>query len=176
MRNFLLGAAALRDAIRLWPGLVLPLFQIKTGHAPLTRIDCTSVVSQGCPMSVLVASSPLAARLAAKLGEREAELRALLQRHAGAAVGAAENPPEVLDFKDVAAEDLRAIVDEATLANATAELRQIVAARRRVGDGSYGECQDCGEPIDERRLLALPATAYCTACQAIHERPAMPRR
>ncbi len=52
----------------------------------------------------------------------------------------------------------------------------MVAALRRVDEGSYGLCLDCGEPIDERRLAALPATPFCTACQAIHERPAMPRR
>ncbi|HET8746767.1 MAG TPA: TraR/DksA family transcriptional regulator [Ramlibacter sp.] len=124
----------------------------------------------------VVVASPLTQKLAAKLRQRAAELRALLQQHAGAAVGATDNPPEVLDFKDVAAEDRQAIIDEATLANATAELHQIVAALRRVDDGSYGECLDCGEPIDERRLLALPATPFCTPCQAIHERPAMPRR
>jgi len=126
-------------------------------------------------MPVAVAS-PLTQKLAGKLRQRAAELRALLQQHAGAAVGASDNPPEVLDFKDVAAEDRQAIIDEAALANASTELHQIVAALRRVADGSYGECQDCGEPIDERRLFALPATAFCTPCQAIHERPAMPRR
>jgi DnaK suppressor protein len=126
-------------------------------------------------MSVFLAS-PLSQQLAAKLRLRAAELRSLLQQHAGAAVGATENPPDVLDFKDVAAEDRQAIIEEATLSNATTELQQIVAALRRVSDASYGECQDCGEPIDERRLFALPATPFCTACQAIHERPAMPRR
>lgn len=127
-------------------------------------------------MPVLVASSPVTKQLAAKLRQREAELRSLLQAHAGAAVGASDNPPEVLDFKDVAAEDTRAIIDEVALTHATRELRQVMAALRRVDDGSYGECQDCGEEIDERRLFAMPATEFCTACQAIHERPAMPRR
>ncbi|GAB3661754.1 TraR/DksA family transcriptional regulator [Ramlibacter alkalitolerans] len=126
-------------------------------------------------MPVLVAS-PVTQQLAAKLRLRAAELSALLQQHAGAAVLATDNPPDVLDFKDVAAGDRQAIIDEAALASATAELQRIVAALRRLGDGSYGECQDCGEPIDERRLFALPATPFCTACQAIHERPAMPRR
>lgn len=127
-------------------------------------------------MTVLAASSTVTKQLTAKLRLREAELRALLQQHAGAAVGSTENPPEVLDFKDVAAEDTRAVIDEITLANATAELRRVIEALRRVEDGSYGLCQDCGEPIDERRLFAMPATPYCTACQAIHERPPMPRR
>lgn len=127
-------------------------------------------------MTVLATSAPPTKQLAAKLRQRAAELRTLLQVHAGAAVGATDNPPEILDFKDVAARDTHAIIDGVTLSHATAELQQIVAALRRVDDGSYGLCQDCDEPIDERRLFAMPATAFCTACQAIHERPAMPRR
>lgn len=114
--------------------------------------------------------------LAAKLTQRKAELRALLQSAAGAAVGATDNPPELLDFKDLAAEDTRAMVDEVALTNATEELKQIVAALRHIEDGTYGFCEDCGESIDDRRLAAMPATPFCTACQAIHERPAPGRR
>jgi len=102
-------------------------------------------------------------------------LRALLHEAAGANI-AGDNPPEVLDFKDVAAEETRAVVDEAAYAHAAEELSQVVAALRRVEDGSYGSCEDCGEAIDERRLRALPATPFCTACQTIHERPGTPRR
>jgi DnaK suppressor protein len=111
---------------------------------------------------------------AQRLAQRQAELRALLQSSLELPDG--DDVPEVLDFKDVAAQDTRAKVDEVALANATAELAQIVLALRRLDDGSYGLCEDCGEPIDPRRLRALPATPYCTACQAIHERPPMPRR
>jgi DnaK suppressor protein len=127
-------------------------------------------------MTVLAAPTSVTRQLAAKLRERQLELQAFLQQHASGSVSASEHLAEVLDFKDVAAEDTRAIIDEVSLHHATAELRQIVAALRRVEDGSYGLCQDCGEPIDERRLFAIPATPYCTACQAIHERPAVPRR
>lgn len=125
-------------------------------------------------MSVIVPSPPTQ-QLAEKLRLRALELRELIELHSLGPLGA-DHPPEVLDFKDVAAEDTRAIIDEATLANGSAELRQVVAALRRVEEGSYGLCLDCGEPVDERRLFALPATRYCTACQAIHERPAVPRR
>ena len=81
-----------------------------------------------------------------------------------------------MDFKDVAAEETRAVVDEAAYAHAAEELSQVVAALRRLEDGTYGSCEDCGEAIDERRLSALPATPFCTACQTIHERPGTPRR
>lgn len=115
--------------------------------------------------------SPLMQRLAAQLTHQQDELRAMLQAAAAAAVGASEQSPEVQDFKDVAAEDSQAAVDEAALTHATVELRRVAAALRRLADGSYGFCLDCGEAIDERRLLALPATPFCTPCQSVRERP-----
>ena len=45
-----------------------------------------------------------------------------------------------------------------------AELREIERALRRLDDGSYGECTECGEPIPERRLAALPYTSLCIDC------------
>jgi phage/conjugal plasmid C-4 type zinc finger TraR family protein len=32
-----------------------------------------------------------------------------------------------------------------------------------------GRCQDCGEPIGEERLAALPSAARCVSCQAAWE-------
>lgn len=126
-------------------------------------------------MTLMAESDSLLRQMSTTLQQREAELRTLLQEAAGANI-AGDNPPEVLDFKDVAAEETRAVVDEAAYAHAAEELSQVVAALRRVEDGTYGSCEDCGEAIDERRLRALPATPFCTACQTIHERPGTPRR
>ncbi|RYF16528.1 MAG: TraR/DksA family transcriptional regulator [Comamonadaceae bacterium] len=125
-------------------------------------------------MPSILDTTPAARNPAARLRERAEELRRVLQAAAGAAISGEH--AEVVDFKDVAAEDTRAAVDEVAQTLAADELAQVMAALRRVDDGSYGLCEDCGERIDERRLLALPATAYCTACQAIHERPALARR
>lgn len=107
----------------------------------------------------------LAARFAPVLARREAELRDLLD------IPAADSDAvrDVLDFKDIAVEDTLATIDEAKAEHARHELEQLLAARRRLKDGSYGECLDCGEAIDERRLMMLPATPYCTSCQAVHE-------
>jgi DnaK suppressor protein len=43
-------------------------------------------------------------------------------------------------------------------------LRRIEAALRRCDDGSYGECLDCGEWIDPRRLELDPAATLCIRC------------
>lgn len=126
-------------------------------------------------MKLTEPSPTLVLQLADQLRQRRAELHALLQAANGAAISDAA-PGDVMDFKDVAAEDTRAAVDEVAHAHAAGELEQIAAALRRVEAGSYGLCADCGEVIDERRLRALPATPFCTACQAIHERPPLQRR
>ena len=44
------------------------------------------------------------------------------------------------------------------------QARAIRAALQRIEDGSYGQCVTCGEPIDPRRLEALPYATQCIAC------------
>jgi RNA polymerase-binding protein DksA len=44
------------------------------------------------------------------------------------------------------------------------EIRQIEAALQRLSEGTYGTCAKCGEPIDPRRLKALPTAATCISC------------
>ncbi|HEX8891258.1 MAG TPA: TraR/DksA family transcriptional regulator [Pyrinomonadaceae bacterium] len=43
---------------------------------------------------------------------------------------------------------------------------EIDEALRRIDDGTYGECERCGKPIDERRLEAMPTARFDAACQA----------
>jgi DnaK suppressor protein len=40
----------------------------------------------------------------------------------------------------------------------------------RVEAGGYGECVNCGEPVAEKRLDAVPWTRYCLKCQDMQER------
>lgn len=105
------------------------------------------------------------------LANREAEVRALLRATGDLSehVTPEASTHEVIDFKDMAVEQSQAVVDDAKAEQATEELQQILAARGRLDDQSYGYCLDCGEAIDERRLRALPAAPYCTPCQAVHE-------
>jgi len=48
-------------------------------------------------------------------------------------------------------------------------LHDIEEAARRLADGRYGTCVDCGEEIAQLRLLAQPIAIRCAACQARHE-------
>ena len=121
----------------------------------------------------------LAPRFANMLVEREARLRAILHDTGELASQVPQvRDHEVQDFKDIAVSETQAVVDEAQAEHAVHELEQVLAARRRINDQSYGMCLDCGEPIDLRRLMAMPSTPFCTACQSIHEheRPLLARR
>jgi DnaK suppressor protein len=41
---------------------------------------------------------------------------------------------------------------------------QVEAALCRLGQGTYGACQECGRPVDLARLIAIPWTAVCRQC------------
>lgn len=49
-------------------------------------------------------------------------------------------------------------------------LQKIREALRRIDDGSYGWCEETGEPIGIARLLARPTAALCVEAQERRER------
>lgn len=46
---------------------------------------------------------------------------------------------------------------------------QIEEALKRLDEGSYGDCQQCGKAIGMSRLKAVPYTALCISCQRAKE-------
>jgi DnaK suppressor protein len=46
------------------------------------------------------------------------------------------------------------------------EIRQIQGALKRIAEGTYGVCVQCGAEIDPKRLKALPIAARCISCAA----------
>jgi DnaK suppressor protein len=49
-------------------------------------------------------------------------------------------------------------------------LLQIDDAIARIDDGSYGFCINCGQPMAEKRLTAVPWAPYCVDCQELSEK------
>ena len=49
----------------------------------------------------------------------------------------------------------------------TKKLTQIGAALKRIDDGDFGICLDCGEAISPKRLTAVPWAGYCLHCQEL---------
>jgi DnaK suppressor protein len=48
-------------------------------------------------------------------------------------------------------------------------LGKIDEAFERIGDGSYGRCEECGGEIGIERLKARPVTTLCIACKSAQE-------
>jgi len=96
----------------------------------------------------------------------EQRAKQLEQEVAAAQARASDDTNDVTDRKDEANQRVLAEIGNAEVERDLAELRDIALARQRIDDSSYGRCTDCGVDIDPRRLLAQPAAARCTRCQA----------
>ncbi|GAA2361990.1 TraR/DksA family transcriptional regulator [Nonomuraea africana] len=59
---------------------------------------------------------------------------------------------------------------QAMLTVATAQRGAVLAALKRLDEGTYGECVDCGKQVPEGRLEARPEAARCVQCQSKQER------
>ncbi|PKL52286.1 MAG: transcriptional regulator, TraR/DksA family protein [Nitrospira bacterium HGW-Nitrospira-1] len=48
-------------------------------------------------------------------------------------------------------------------------MHNIDEALRKIADGTYGVCEECGEEISAKRLMVLPAATLCVDCQENRE-------
>ncbi len=49
-------------------------------------------------------------------------------------------------------------------------LPKIDAALERIKDGTFGQCEGCGEEIGLKRLEARPVTSLCIDCKTLQEK------
>jgi RNA polymerase-binding transcription factor DksA len=68
---------------------------------------------------------------------------------------------ETIGWSDTASATYERELDTGLIDELDDELNEVVEARRRVDDGSYGRCEQCGESIGDERLDALPSTRWC---------------
>jgi RNA polymerase-binding protein DksA len=76
----------------------------------------------------------------------------------------------VPDTADESAADLIADTGAAIVHRHVEELRDIEAALRRMVEGSFGACSDCGADIGFERLKVYPTAKRCVRCQGQRER------
>jgi len=58
------------------------------------------------------------------------------------------------------------------------QLADVEHALKKIEDGTYGRCDNCGQPIDPARLEALPQANLCLRCKGLlakETRPALGR-
>jgi DnaK suppressor protein len=71
----------------------------------------------------------------------------------------------VPDTEDLSVQDSTAEQRISLMESRNRTRAQLDEALRRLDEGLYGICADCGEPIGEARLKALPFARRCVACQ-----------
>jgi DnaK suppressor protein len=76
---------------------------------------------------------------------------------------------ETPDPVDLAVRNYSKNVMLAVSENESKQLVLIDEALRRIEDEEYGECQNCEEQINPKRLAAIPWARYCLNCQALLE-------
>jgi DnaK suppressor protein len=74
------------------------------------------------------------------------------------------------DEVDIATMDTASQLQSRLLERNTLLNKRIDIALKKIDDGTYGECEKCGDPISPKRLLARPVAILCLSCKEKQER------
>ncbi|GGR92671.1 TraR/DksA family transcriptional regulator [Streptomyces nojiriensis] len=100
-------------------------------------------------------------RLRAELDASEAAISGLM-RDSGDGAGD--------DQADTGTKNITRESELALAANATSMLEQTERALERLEAGTYGLCENCGQPIGKARMQAFPRATLCVDCKQKQER------
>lgn len=93
-----------------------------------------------------------------------------LARDAQSSTEATENSKSPLEDAENAAETYEQDFAFITMESEEELLRKIEKALRRIREGTFGACEECGDEIRPERLEALPFANLCVKCQQLEER------
>ena len=105
------------------------------------------------------------------LDERRREIQAEVQgkmRDVRAA-GEVGKLNEVVDAVESSEADIQEDIELALIQMKSETLNKINEALRRLEEGTYGNCFECGDEIAEARLRALPFAVRCKDCEEARE-------
>lgn len=111
-------------------------------------------------------------KLKQRLQERNGELRAKIQQELMRSDNEtfAELAGRVHDEGDVSVADLLTDIRIATVDNLVREAKDIEGALKRMEEGVYGICEECGGYIEPERLMAHATARRCFNCQTQYEK------
>ena len=75
-----------------------------------------------------------------------------------ASAGTLEREEQAVDLQETE-------IEQSILANERALHEEVQQALKRIEDGTYGICTNCGRPIPEERLEVLPWASLCIDCE-----------
>ena len=83
---------------------------------------------------------------------------------------AANSPSHgVFDAAETSESDIQDDIEFALIQMKAETLHKIEEALRRLEEGTFGYCFECGDEISERRLRALPFAVRCKDCEEARE-------
>ena len=108
----------------------------------------------------------------AVMRKRLEDKRTETQQHIASLTGSLTQPEDAIQASDGVVEpeeeavDLEQTdVDQAILDNEKALLAEVQQALAHIENGTYGICTNCGQPIPEKRLEAIPWASLCVTCE-----------
>lgn len=111
------------------------------------------------------------ATLKSKLLARQAELSDLINDYVADHEGrqTVDSFVEVADIGEQSVNDFLKDMDVAMITQEVKEVKAVNSALRRIEQGGYGICFDCGKHIKADRLNANPTAERCIDCQTKYE-------
>jgi len=85
-----------------------------------------------------------------------------LRKTGGEASGNLSNAP--VHMADLGTDNFEQEMSMTLLENNQQILDEIDSALKRIDDGTFGKCEECGQDIGGGRLQALPYARYCIDC------------
>lgn len=103
-------------------------------------------------------------RLETKRAQLQENIKSLTEAHPRP-VDAIEASDGSQDFEEIAVDFLETQQEQSLMVNQQALLTEVERALERIEQGTYGKCVDCGQPIPEKRLEAIPWAARDVKCE-----------
>jgi DnaK suppressor protein len=117
------------------------------------------------PKSTLTAKR--SERLKKILYRKRAEVVKGLEQQMGRklSVEAGQKVDSAMDSGDMSLQDMDQGIDYSLLEMKYEQYKDIADAFRKLENGSYGLCEECGQEIDIKRLEVTPLARYCITCK-----------
>ena len=103
------------------------------------------------------------------LEDRRRQLMSDVQGRIRDVRGEGNKDREVLDQGESSEVDIQDDIEFALIQMKSETLNKINEALRRLDEGTYGNCFECGDEVAEARLRALPFAVRCKDCEEARE-------
>lgn len=121
-------------------------------------------------MSVAIDTERFRKRLLEERSRAQGALDYLHEENPGSIEDEVQQGPSDNHPGDLATITLDREIDYTLEENSENVLSSIDGALERIGAGTYGTCLNCGKPISEDRLAAIPWATHCIDCKRLEER------